>query len=996
MKKINLIILLLVLVVTLSAQFGKNKVQVDKIDWSVIETLHFDIYYPKGADDFGRKAALMAEKTYYYLQDAFQLPLYERVPIIFYESHREFQVTNIIYPLLMEGVGGFTESLRNRVVIPYDGSYKKLEETLIHELTHAYVNSIDNEMHSARFFNIHRMPFPFWFDEGLPEYLSVGGQDNYNNMFVMDMVLNSEIEPLELVGGFYAYRLGESFLTYIDSVYGRLAVMQLFFAAKTAGSMDSASQKTFGMDFEQIQKRWRNYLLRRYSPYINSQDIPYEIYDKRTDHEKQGSYFNFAPRFAPDGNSYLYYSNRDRRMSIWRGLTIDIFDDNMIIRGETRGRFEQFHFLRSNISWFPDSRHFAFTAKTERGDVIYIMDVQTERVINSIQMFDFDAIYELDICRKGEKIVFSGQKKMNNNIYIMDIETKEVTAVTQDPYYDHQPRWHPDGEKILFVSERFQKEEAKYDHIFSRLTDQVFYYDIESDEFFQVTDDQFNNHSPMWNSSGTSVIFISEQDNVSNFHTIDLTTGQRAIVTNTLAGVFIGDLTYNEDMLIFSAFYGNGWNIYTHRNPLLNLEYQDYGKPQPVVLKDDFNQQFDIHRYRYFGKDESFIEELAEKDKETAVQRKDTAFYRVRKSTTLHPKPTAINEPQVKSYRPRFFLDRLWGGLAYSSAYGTIGSLQLGLSDVMGDHTIGIQLGITESFENSSYLFTYLYLPRRIDYGFGGFYLNDDYLFYSGNQGEYSYYYVRERDVGALSLVSYPFNRFWRLDFENLLYRRSEWYEGWDESEKSWVYLEQLDTEGFVYSPQVKLVHDNILYGYTGPMTGWRGLLRFSKIFAERYNNFHRIDADLRHYRLFAKNYSFATRLLLGRTDAESQANKLRLDGTRGVRGFTDSRVRGRNKAVGTMELRFPFIEKLDMKFPLPLTITHVRGSIFTDIGAVWDDHQNFTGMRDGRLEDIVLGFGMGPRLNLGYFVLKLDITWTTDLSSTGKASYWWSINEEF
>lgn len=986
-KRSFVIVLLLTIIVLplLSYTFGKNKVQVEKLEWSVIRTIHFDIYFPKGSDEFGKTVALMAEEAYYYLQDAFQVPLYSRIPLIFYESHREFQVTNIIYPLLTEGVGGFTESLRNRVVIPYDGSYKKLEETLIHELTHAYINLLDSDFNAARFFNLPRMSFPFWFEEGLPEYLAIGGEDNYNNMFIMDMIFNNYLQPLETVGGFYAYRQGEAFLTYIDNLYGRDAVMRYFYATRTSGTMENATQKVFGMGFNEIQQRWRNYLLRKYTPLLQTHSVPYEAYEKRTDHKNQGSYLNFAPRFSPDGRSYLYFSNRHQRMSIWRGYSIDIFEDNLIVRGESTGRFEQFHFLRSTISWFPDSRRFAFVAKTKAGDVIYIAEVDRGRVLSSIEMFDFDAIYEIDVCRKGEKIVFSGQKNMKNNIFYMDIKSRETTQITSDLYYDHQPRWSPDGTKIVFASERQEVEEHKYEHIFNRLTDQVYYYDLETERFFQVTDDQFTNHSPLWDSTGSKIIFISEEHNVSNFHIIDLETGERASVTQTLTGVFNGDLDYNNDHMVFSAFYNNGWNIFYANNPLSDLEYYEYGFPQEVKLKDDFFSRFQLYRYQFFGKTGR-----KERRNDYQIERSGVEYFRVRTDRELDEKPQEINIPPIEPYRVRFYLDRLWGGAAYSSTWGTIASLQLGLSDIMGDHTIGIQLGIAGKLKDSDFIFTYLYLPRRIDIGFGGFYLTDEYLYYYPRYDLYES--VRENDTGIYTLLRYPFNRFWRLDFEHLFYRRSEQYEWWNPYAGTWVDVGK-ETD-LIYSPQVRLVHDNILWGVTGPMSGWRAYLAMNRSIAREKHNYFTIHSDFRNYILFSRRYSFATRFFAGASSGE-RPQSFRLDGQNGVRGFTEKR-RGHKKALTSFELRFPFVDKLNMAFPLPLTLYQLRGSVYTDFGAVWNNNDDFRGMKDGKLKDLVLGFGFGPRLNLGFFILKLDIAWSTDLDSTGKPTYYISINEDF
>ena len=51
--------------------------------------------------------------------------LKERSAIIYYNSHNEFQQTNVIEMYMREGIGGVTELIKNRMVIPYDGSLKR-------------------------------------------------------------------------------------------------------------------------------------------------------------------------------------------------------------------------------------------------------------------------------------------------------------------------------------------------------------------------------------------------------------------------------------------------------------------------------------------------------------------------------------------------------------------------------------------------------------------------------------------------------------------------------------------------------------------------------------------------------------------------------------------------------------------------------------------------------------------------------------------------------
>ncbi len=60
----------------------------------------------------------------------------------------------------------------------------------------------------------------------------------------------------------------------------------------------------------------------------------------------------------------------------------------------------------------------------------------------------------------------------------------------------------------------------------------------------------------------------------------------------------------------------------------------------------------------------------------------------------------------------------------------------------------------------------------------------------------------------------------------------------------------------------------------------------------------------------------------------------------------------------------------------------------------MWDQNKHFRGVNDGLLEDIQLGYGFGPRLNVGYFVLKLDVAWLTNLSRISKPQVYLSLSE--
>jgi outer membrane protein assembly factor BamA len=79
-------------------------------------------------------------------------------------------------------------------------------------------------------------------------------------------------------------------------------------------------------------------------------------------------------------------------------------------------------------------------------------------------------------------------------------------------------------------------------------------------------------------------------------------------------------------------------------------------------------------------------------------------------------------------------------------------------------------------------------------------------------------------------------------------------------------------------------------------------------------------------------------------------------------------------------ELRFPFIDYLNLKFPFGgLGFRAIRGALFLDAGNAWNDEWN----------GLIGSTGVGVRLNLGGFlVLRLDVGKTTDFKKLSKGLF--------
>ncbi|MCD4690058.1 hypothetical protein K8S17_01210 [bacterium] len=191
------------------AQFGRNKIQYETFDWQIIHTAHFDVYYYEGGEDVADAVCRIAEESNDALEDLFGHELTAVIPIIVYASHNEFQQTNVLSSHVGEGMGGFIELFKNRVVIPFTGSYNGLRHVVHHELTHVFMfdivyRGLAESIIRQAYFN----PVPLWFAEGLAEFASQGW-DTQAEMILRDLTMGDIVVPLDhLSGGYLVYKEG--------------------------------------------------------------------------------------------------------------------------------------------------------------------------------------------------------------------------------------------------------------------------------------------------------------------------------------------------------------------------------------------------------------------------------------------------------------------------------------------------------------------------------------------------------------------------------------------------------------------------------------------------------------------------------------------------------------------------------------------------------------------------------------------------------------------
>ena len=106
MNRLIKILLLFSITNFLFPQFGKNKVQYDNFEWYYIKTEHFNVYFYDKGKDQAEFVAFYAEEAYNKISNLIGWELSKNSDIFVYNSHNDFQQTNIVSVHMGEGVGG--------------------------------------------------------------------------------------------------------------------------------------------------------------------------------------------------------------------------------------------------------------------------------------------------------------------------------------------------------------------------------------------------------------------------------------------------------------------------------------------------------------------------------------------------------------------------------------------------------------------------------------------------------------------------------------------------------------------------------------------------------------------------------------------------------------------------------------------------------------------------------------------------------------------------
>jgi Tol biopolymer transport system component len=553
--------------------FGQNKVRYKKLDFKVLKTQHFDIYYYPEEASMATEIGRMAERWYARFSHIFNHELSSRQPVIMYASAPDFRSTTIIPEDLGESTGGVTEPLRRRIVMPLTGGLNETDHVLGHELVHAFQYDISvSDKYGSGLGQSGMERLPLWFIEGMAEYLSLGPVDPNTAMWMRDAVAKNKVPRIKDLWNpkYFPYRWGQSLWAFIEGTYGERAIREMQRSGGNSGSSNSAIKSVLGIRQDELSRRWQAALRRQYEPILESTTDP-DHQGKLLVSRKQhggGSELNVSPALSPDGKQMVFFSEKDL-------FSIDLYladaQTGQIKRKLTKtalnAHLDSLQFINSAGAWSFDGKRFALGEIVDGRPQLAIYDVALGRTVERIKLPQMGEVYNPTWSPDGKQIAFSALINGMSDLFIVDVASKKLRRMTNDEFADLQPAWSPDGSTIVFATDRYSTQISSL----STGKLQLALLHVDTGAINPLAAFSSGNHiNPQWSPDGQSVYFVSDRDGIPNIYRISRSDGRLYQLTNIQTG--ISGITHlsptfsvaaKTGRLVYSAFVDHNYDIYS-------------------------------------------------------------------------------------------------------------------------------------------------------------------------------------------------------------------------------------------------------------------------------------------------------------------------------------------------------------------------------------------------------------------------------------------------
>lgn len=509
--------------------FGHHRPNYEDLDWSNYETQHFRVYayddrlledfinyselcYDELSNLFGNRASDVKTWSYFYL------------------SRRDFEQTRIL-PFVPEGLGGITfvsDSMKYRVLSLFEGDFSDWKHVWKHEYTHWHDIQLMTNVSETQ--GVDNFNIPLWLIEGTAEYVSTPNHwDAEADTFIRNAYENGFFLPLNQMwmanGTWLMYKEGQFISKFIAEEFGEGALIRL---RQNMGEKEFEDnvKKSLGITLDEFQAKLDNRVNELYGKYHGRPDIvsnSFSMDDAAVLAANNGFFVTGKPHIGRnclylnhvteignvedatlvcdrmDGNDSLHnfrsgadvddsrvvYAIRNNDSDVLRVVpyTYDNEEDDLALGDEREFKIDDVLVIKSPR--IVDADHIAFIGHRNGFAQVFLFNTATKELE---QLTEGQSGYNSIDYSNGKLVISKEDRKGTgyvDNLYLMNLSTRQMEAITDGSFNTGSPRFSPDGNRIAFVGDE-------------NLHINLYIYDLQERNFHRMQDANIAANSPQW------------------------------------------------------------------------------------------------------------------------------------------------------------------------------------------------------------------------------------------------------------------------------------------------------------------------------------------------------------------------------------------------------------------------------------------------------------------------------------------------------------------
>ena len=553
-----------------------------EFNWKTIETEHFKVHFHDETEMSAREAATVAETIY--------LPITE-----FYD----FRPSNKTHLILIDpddysnGAAYYYDNKIKIWAMPLDfelrGSHRWLQNVITHEFAHivslqkamkagtgipgAYfqIMSYEEEKRSDVLYGYpntlisYPIPgtcVPPWLAEGVAQYMYENANwdnwDSHRDMILRDRVVYNKVLTFNEINTFgkkgigneSTYNAGFAFSTYIVNQYGPESLKNIMdqLSSPLQYSVNDAMFDILGEHGDEIYSNFKDKLEIRYKRLVE----PIRLLPINGKILRDKGTTNIHPKWHPDGNSFVYLSNKQND---YFGQT-NLYHYNLETGEEKKIKSGVF----SAPTWHSNKNIVYYTKKpkfpNKNGSKfydIYSYDFETEA--EERLTTDARAFYPVFI-EKDSLVAYIATFDGGQNLYTLDLRNKRSIKITD---FRSRPM-------ISHLSYDSLSHSLYFDITRHHFRD-IYKYDFNEGSVKEVKNDPLYDERNMTTSNQERQIYANDKSGIYNLYMIDNKNEVEGYISNVTGGAFMPNIS-KDGKILFSLYQNGCYKISLLENPV--------------------------------------------------------------------------------------------------------------------------------------------------------------------------------------------------------------------------------------------------------------------------------------------------------------------------------------------------------------------------------------------------------------------------------------------